>query len=100
MLVCDAPVAIDLPQANSQSEQKSSLGRFYFPLIRKPIAEALDKQDCTSDHRANSVDHRYPRVLGIDHQMLVHQVSRKAREKLSRTGFIMYSKNVRSPVLM
>lgn len=28
------------------------------------------------------------------------QVSRKAREKLSRIGFIMYSKNVRSPVLM
>jgi cutinase len=28
------------------------------------------------------------------------QVSRKAREKLSKTGFMMYSKNVRSPVLM
>lgn len=28
------------------------------------------------------------------------QVSRKARERLSKTGFMMYSKNVRSPVLM
>jgi len=28
------------------------------------------------------------------------QVSRKAREKLSKAGFMMYSKNVRSPVLM
>jgi hypothetical protein len=27
-------------------------------------------------------------------------VSRKAREKLSKTGFMMYSKNVRSPVFM
>jgi hypothetical protein len=40
------------------------------------------------------------RVLGIDGQMLVIQVSRKPREKLSKTGFMMYSKNVRSPVLM
>jgi hypothetical protein len=28
------------------------------------------------------------------------QVSRKVRDKLSKTGFMMYSKNVRSPVLM
>jgi hypothetical protein len=28
------------------------------------------------------------------------QVSRKPREKLSKTGLMMYSKNVRSPVLM
>jgi hypothetical protein len=42
---------------------------------------------------------RYHRVSGISDQTSI-QVSRKAREKLSNTGFIMYSKNVRSPVLM
>jgi hypothetical protein len=40
-------------------------------------------------------------VLGIDAQIVrLIQVSRKPREKLSKTGFMMYSKNVRSPVLM
>jgi hypothetical protein len=44
----------------------------------------------------------YSGVPDIDDQIDCSsiQVSRKAREKLSKTGFMMYSKNVRSPVLM
>jgi hypothetical protein len=40
-------------------------------------------------------------MLGVEDRIAssIH-VSRKAREKLSRTGFMMYSKNVRSPVVM
>jgi hypothetical protein len=56
--------------------------------------------------RSTALNHTLPncgywRVLGLDDQIARPiQVSRKPREKLSKTGFIMYSKNVRSPVLM
>jgi hypothetical protein len=39
-------------------------------------------------------------ALWTDARERARQVSRNAREKLSNTGLMMYSKNVRSPVLM
>jgi hypothetical protein len=71
----------------------------YPSLPSRALSTAYAGRDAGLDMRIiTETTCNHSRIFGIAGFAI--QVSRKAREKLSNTGFMMYSKNVRSPVLM
>jgi hypothetical protein len=67
------------------------------------VAEQWCPGRCVVEGTDNLTHANLARIVSVRLSTKLHRfihISRKAREKLSNTGFMMYSKNVRSPVLM